>query len=1443
MNLSVHFFYFCWLIKIKKTGMKYRLKVLAFIPVIWMYGFTLQAQAEFNVKIKSNHGTLISFLRTHQDPQLLSGERSNFKSVYPFIEKVESINALSSGVEITSVSDIFTLSFNTLNERTLLDSLQRTGVFEFIESNRVRKLDAISAIPNDDSLDLQWHHPLIQTFSAWDITKGNPAIKIGVIDTGLDYEHPEYTGQLYINIAEDRNQNGTFEPWDKSEIRNGKSGDFDGIDQDGNGYSDDVIGYDFTDTPRAPKGGDYLFPDADPLDEHFHGTFVSGIISAKENNQIGGAGIAPGCKLVTLKAFGSDGSGEDDDISRAIVYAAENGVNVLNLSFGDAYPSLMMREAIRYANSKGVIIVASAGNGTGDDLHYPSAFDEVISVSATTENNGDEYLWQLSSYGWTVALAAPGSGIFSTTLRDTVGGIWTEYAAASGTSASAPMVSAAAALLLSQRPFLSPQHIRGVLCNGADDIMNQGWDHYTGAGRLNILKSLKTVGSTNVQILSPQNDGGSSLDEVPIVGTVLEPEMKQYSLEYQQGIEGEGEWIPVIENQILQIAADTLAKWDVSGLSEGDYTLRLKVEKTNGFTIEDRIRFVRDLSVPEITINAATQIWDNQERKFFVAFRSSDRGLHTLHFRKAGSTVYNLIKADKFTRNGEFLLGKALLEAGAYEYYISTLNEAGLLGQSDLMTFQYTPEMIEMSGVKQMKNSLPMGAFLPNPTDFDGDGLLEAVMSVYDDRLSYGKIHFYEYSLSGFVDSDSLSFKNVLIPKSLSDFDNNGQLDLLCSVNDTSYIVSQTGTNTFPTQLTWTQNGGGKYASRFADFDNDNTDELLLKDFKDYYVWKRNGSQFSPLTVLEDNTPDYEGSIAPRALVADFDGDGQKEVIFGDYDGDFVIYEYNGNASFTQVYADTLEWLYKSGEYLAQGDFDGDGQEEFFVATHPLPGLRNSDNEYDPVVIHLRIFKASADNTYEKVWEDYLYDIDTDQFNAASAGNLDSDAADELLFTTFPRTYLLEYINGKYQFSWFYYGSLATHHIIGDFNNNGVAEFGVGRGDSTLMFEKDFLYTGPQQITTLEGIVLDANQTHLTWQGVPDAVTYDIYRQEYGAGGNAVKIGSTAQSFFTDNTVTNDKWYLYGIISLNPALTPSESEFSNIVALRPHPKNRIDSLKVVTNNQLQVFFTEQMTDRVEDIPFFVLDGENVPVSITAANGNTLLLAFEKGFENGQHIIRVDTALMDTDLGRLNPVDTVQTFVFQQADSRTVYLTNWEVKNEKQGVLYFNLPMNPEVLDVNHYAVSPFGEIQSLEWAGNESKGVLFTLNEPVLGPVGYSLSVTVTGVSATDNTQIREGEGNTATFSKNAVDMSGIYVYPNPKVISANTMYEGIYFAGLPQTAQITIYTLSGRKVNVIEETDGNGGVHWDMKDETGSRIPSGIYLYKAESGSESFTGKFSVVD
>jgi subtilisin family serine protease len=221
---------------------------------------------------------------------------------------------------------------------SLLSALRNTPDIEYAEPVRLYELDDWTT-PNDSAFASQWNLEKVKAVEAWAITKGNPQVRIGIMDTGIDYTHPDLIPNLWINPAEDRNRNGTFEPWDFRERRNpttfqldpnGITGDFDGIDQDGNGYADDVIGYDFTDQPfnidHLNGASDYQFRDPDPFDDNSHGTACAGIVAAATNNTIGIAGIAPNCKLVALRVFTAWGGyggdfAADRDIATALIYA------------------------------------------------------------------------------------------------------------------------------------------------------------------------------------------------------------------------------------------------------------------------------------------------------------------------------------------------------------------------------------------------------------------------------------------------------------------------------------------------------------------------------------------------------------------------------------------------------------------------------------------------------------------------------------------------------------------------------------------------------------------------------------------------------------------------------------------------------------------------------------------------------------------------------------------------------------------------------------------------------------------------------------------------------------------------------------------------------------------------------------------------------------------
>ncbi|MEL6654542.1 MAG: hypothetical protein AAFQ87_27455, partial [Bacteroidota bacterium] len=329
------------------------------------------------------------------------------------------------------------------------------------------------------------------------------------------------------------------------------------------------------------------------------------------------------------------------------------------------------------------------------------------------------------------------------------------------------------------------------------------------------------------------------------MGTVLDPEFEKFHVEWMPGTEDTSEWQTLVADQLYQRKADTLAWWDLRALPEGDYTLRIRLEKTNGFTAEDRIRFVRDTSAAQIEILRATPIWDNQERKGFVSFRSSDQGFVELRYRPSGTTEFKSLGFDRTTRNGEFLLGSDILTSGLYEMQVSVTNLAGLNSLSELFTIDFQSQFINRSGYSQLSYNLPMGRFLSEPYDFDGDQLLEVVMSEYNEQLSFGPMTIYEFVGNEFVRVDSNELKPILIPKDVGDTDGDGLLEILASVNDSLFILEQADNQAFPEGVIYRNEGNGLYASSLADTDGDNQAELVVKDFTDYFVFEASGNDFS----------------------------------------------------------------------------------------------------------------------------------------------------------------------------------------------------------------------------------------------------------------------------------------------------------------------------------------------------------------------------------------------------------------------------------------------------------------------------------------------------------------------------------------------------------------------------------------------------------------------
>lgn len=263
----------------------------------------------------------------------------------------------------------------------------------------------------------------VDALRAWEITKGDRAVRIAVIDTGIDYRHPDLRDNMWVNQAE---LNGTA-----------------GVDDDGNGYVDDIHGYDFANN------------DGDPIDGHSHGTHCAGTIGAS-HNAIGVAGVMADVEFVAVKFLTDSGSGSTANAIESVDYATAVGVDLMSNSWGGGGVSQALQEAIERANEAGIVFTAAAGNSSSNNdsrPHYPSNYEveNVISVAASTSS--DE-LASFSCYGRrTVHIAAPGHKILSTTKN---GG----YASYSGTSMATPHVSGVIGLLMAEESGLTPAEIK-----------------------------------------------------------------------------------------------------------------------------------------------------------------------------------------------------------------------------------------------------------------------------------------------------------------------------------------------------------------------------------------------------------------------------------------------------------------------------------------------------------------------------------------------------------------------------------------------------------------------------------------------------------------------------------------------------------------------------------------------------------------------------------------------------------------------------------------------------------------------------------------------------------------------------------------------------------------------------------------------------------------------
>jgi len=324
-----------------------------------------------------------------------------------------------------------------------------------------------SSVPNDPGYPLQWAPPIMQAPTAWDITTGSRIVVVAVLDSGIDLSHPDLIGNTWKNPRELATN---------------------GIDDEKNGFIDDVYGWNFLNDTNNVQDG------------YGHGTHVAGIIGAVGNNGVGITGLGWQVSLMSLKILGDNGVGTVSAALAAMSYVTmmrrdfETNIVVANNSWGaTSGASVVMRDAIAAMNDIGITFVAAAGNNASDNdivPRYPSSYD-VPNVIAVASSDSFDTLSSFSNYGATsVDLAAPGSLIYSTLTGGTYGYL-------SGTSMAAPQVSGAVALLNAGKPGVTVAQTRAAILGSTDVIPSMVGKTVTG-GRLNINGAMKALGLTPI---------------------------------------------------------------------------------------------------------------------------------------------------------------------------------------------------------------------------------------------------------------------------------------------------------------------------------------------------------------------------------------------------------------------------------------------------------------------------------------------------------------------------------------------------------------------------------------------------------------------------------------------------------------------------------------------------------------------------------------------------------------------------------------------------------------------------------------------------------------------------------------------------------------------------------------------------------------------------------
>ena len=872
---------------------------------------------------KADHQTVASDIEFHR-----LNERYGVSVSQPLVPGVSNTHEALEAVQLLSVS-------GSVDLRAMARDYDELSCVEYAEADNQMEL---FAAPNDPLYTKQWSlhnsgqsywHVLRQAGTnndelvadsgivgadiGADAVLANPpdrtAVIVAVIDTGIDFKHPDLAGQIWTNPREIPDN---------------------GIDDDHNGYIDDVHGWDYSanDTSMVP-----VYSDNDPTDHHGHGTHVAGVIAATADNGIGIAGISSHCRIMPLKFYPIMFS---SSAARAIVYAADNGAEVINMSWGSPFPSRLIEDALNYARSKGVVLCAATGNSGKQDSFYPAALPNIIAVGATDSR---DHVTVFSTCGPQVDVVAPGESILSLRAEATdmyalkpsqepnVHIIETDYYEASGTSMACPHVVAIAGYLKSVSLGLTPTMVQTVIQSSAKDIKDPygtgasfpGRDDYSGYGRVNLQQALTLVPAIRARIESPlPNQFVSGV--VSVDGVADGAGFEEYTLEYGSG-SNPAQW-QQLRASTTPVTQAALASWDSDTL-DGCFTLRLRVGEVNESQVKVYVtnhEHAQILSPREgDTLSAATIITGSVSARDF--------NFATLEYaERSAPTEWRPIDTLTAPVFGDRLLewNTSALVEGNYELRLSLPSSHGPL--SDTVSIYVRSPFSGRNGWRLTVGGV--ATIVPNYGDFDGDGRTEIVVGT-----SAG-VQFYDADgkpkTSGMPTLPGLNFRT---PIAVGHLDDDG-IDDFVAVSDSPPLlfISRSKSGVLmaalpesPRVATFDGNAEEKLPVVFLeDINHDGRDEIHYQTAFDtstlgsnYYIRRSDGTPWPAR---------QEYANVQMCLPADLDNDQIDEIYC--YDDSLREYDLNGVEQ-ASILLHLLTRFRLKG--MSAVDIDNDGKRELMV--------------------------------------------------------------------------------------------------------------------------------------------------------------------------------------------------------------------------------------------------------------------------------------------------------------------------------------------------------------------------------------------------------------------------------------------------------------------------------------------------------------------------------